>query len=128
MNAAWFRGPLAWAVAAVVLVLIALSCFVIVPETKQAVILRMRQPHKIINAYQRGEQFGGSTPITTNGNHRPGSNGRSCSDPPTLACRTRDRRSWGAVSAQAGIYVIKLDPGRSVACGQAVRVKSWGEQ
>jgi membrane protease subunit HflC len=58
MNAAWFRGPIAWAVAAVVLVLIALSFFVIVPETKQAVILRMRKPHSIINAYQRGEQFG----------------------------------------------------------------------
>ena len=35
-----------------------LSTVVVVPETHQAVVLRLRQPRTIINAYQPGEQFG----------------------------------------------------------------------
>lgn len=59
MNAEWFRGPIAWVVAALVLILGALSFFVVIPETQQAVILRMRQPlGNAINAYKPGEQFG----------------------------------------------------------------------
>lgn len=58
MSATWFRGPIAWAIAAVVVLLIALGCFVVVPETQQAVVLRLGQPRSTINAYQQGEQFG----------------------------------------------------------------------
>jgi len=58
MSATWFRGPIAWAIAAIVVLLGALSFFVVVPETEQAVILRMRKPIATINAYQPGEQFG----------------------------------------------------------------------
>jgi membrane protease subunit HflC len=58
MSMTWFRGPLAWGITLVALLLIALSFFVVVPETKQAVILQMRKPRATINAYQPGEQFG----------------------------------------------------------------------
>ena len=58
MNATLFRGPVAWLIAAAVVILGLLSTFVIVPETEQAVILRARNPRAIINAYQPNEQFG----------------------------------------------------------------------
>lgn len=58
MSMTWFRGPLAWLIMAVALLVIALSFFVVVPETQQAVILRLRQPRVTINAWQPGEQFG----------------------------------------------------------------------
>lgn len=58
MNATWFRGPLAWGAAAVAVLIIVLSFFVVVPETHQAVVLRLRQHHQTINAYQPNEQFG----------------------------------------------------------------------
>ncbi len=58
MSMSWFRGPVAWLVSAALLLVVALSFFVVVPETQQAVILRLRQPIATINAYQPGEQFG----------------------------------------------------------------------
>ncbi|MCW3847176.1 protease modulator HflC [Sphingomonas sp. LB-2] len=58
MNATWFRGPVAWAISAAALLIVALSCFVVIPETEQAVILRMQTPLVTINGYQKGEQFG----------------------------------------------------------------------
>jgi membrane protease subunit HflC len=58
MIPTWFRGATAWAISAAALALIALSFFVVVPETEQAVVLRMQQPLVTINGYQRGEQFG----------------------------------------------------------------------
>ena len=58
MSMSWFRGPVAWLVSIVALLVVVMSFFVVVPETQQAVILRLRQPIATINAYQPGEQFG----------------------------------------------------------------------
>ncbi|MEZ0244817.1 MAG: protease modulator HflC [Sphingomonas sp.] len=58
MTDTWFRGPTAWAITLAGLVLLALSFFVVIPETEQAVVLRMQNHRVTINAYQRGEQFG----------------------------------------------------------------------
>ena len=52
------RNPLIWAGAILVLVALGLSSVVIVPETKQAVVLRFGEPVRIINAYDRTEEFG----------------------------------------------------------------------
>ncbi len=41
-----------------VLVLVALSCLVIVPETKQAVVLQLGQPARVVNRFQPGADFG----------------------------------------------------------------------
>jgi membrane protease subunit HflC len=58
MTRAWLRSPIAIAVAAILLLVLLLSTIAIVPETKQAVILRLEQPLRTVNAYQRGEQYG----------------------------------------------------------------------
>jgi membrane protease subunit HflC len=62
----WLRSPVGIAVALILLLIVAMSTIAIVPETKQAVILRLEQPlGKPINAYRAGEQFGrtGAGPI-----------------------------------------------------------------
>ncbi|MHA6718951.1 protease modulator HflC [Sphingomonas sp. RS6] len=61
----WYRNPIALAVAAVVVLVLLMSSIAIVPETKQAVILRLEKPLRTVNAYQNGEQFGrtGAGPI-----------------------------------------------------------------
>ncbi|MBO9621434.1 MAG: protease modulator HflC [Sphingomonas sp.] len=58
MIRSWFRSPIAIAVAVLIALVVVLSTFTIVPETKQAVILRLEQPYRTVNAYQPGEQFG----------------------------------------------------------------------
>jgi membrane protease subunit HflC len=56
---ALLRTPLSLAIGAVLLIVLVLSSFVVVPETRQAIILRFNEPHGgPINAYQRGEQYG----------------------------------------------------------------------
>jgi modulator of FtsH protease HflC len=59
MTRNWLRSPVAIAVLAVLALVVILSTITIVPETKQAVILRLEQPRgNPINAYQPGEQYG----------------------------------------------------------------------
>jgi membrane protease subunit HflC len=59
MTRNWLRSPVAIAVLALLALVVVLSTVTIVPETKQAVILRLEQPRgNPINAYQPGEQYG----------------------------------------------------------------------
>ena len=58
MTRDWYRNPIALAVVVIVALVILLSTIAIVPETKQAVILRLEQPYRTVNAYRPGEQFG----------------------------------------------------------------------
>ena len=41
-----------------VLILVALSCLVVVPETKQAVVLQLGQPNRVVNRFVPGADFG----------------------------------------------------------------------
>jgi membrane protease subunit HflC len=52
------RNPIALAFVAILLLVLIGSTFAVVPETKQAVIVRFGDPKRIINDYDRGEQFG----------------------------------------------------------------------
>lgn len=52
------RNPLPWLGAGLILIALALSAVFVVPETKQALVLRFRQPRAIINAYDPHETFG----------------------------------------------------------------------
>jgi membrane protease subunit HflC len=52
------RNPIALGIAAIVLLILLVSTFSIVPETKQAVIVRFGQPERIVNRYQPNEPFG----------------------------------------------------------------------
>jgi len=58
MNAAWFRSPIGIAVAVILALVVLMSTVAIVPESKQAVILRLEQPRDVINAYKPNEQYG----------------------------------------------------------------------
>ncbi len=58
MNTTLLRNPVTLGILALVLVIIAASTFTIVPETRQAVILRFEQPVATVNRWQPGEQFG----------------------------------------------------------------------
>lgn len=59
MNGALFRNPVAIGIAVLLAVILLASTFAIVPETKQAVILRFEQPvGSPINAYKPNEIFG----------------------------------------------------------------------
>lgn len=60
MNAAIFRNPMVIGVLALVALILMVSTVAIVPETRQAVVLRFEQPVKTWNAYRSGEQFGRS--------------------------------------------------------------------
>ena len=52
------KNPIALGVLAIVLLILVASTFSIVPETKQAVIVRFGQPVRVINSYQDGAGFG----------------------------------------------------------------------
>jgi membrane protease subunit HflC len=52
------RHPIAIGVIAILLLILVASTFAIVPETKQAVIVRFGQPQRILNKYRSGEEFG----------------------------------------------------------------------
>lgn len=52
------RNPIALLLAALAALIILGSTIAIVPETRQAVILRFGQPVRIVNAYEKGETFG----------------------------------------------------------------------
>ncbi|ATY33861.1 protease modulator HflC [Sphingomonas psychrotolerans] len=58
MTASWFRSPIGIAVAVIFALVVLMSTIAIVPESKQVVILRLEQPHRVINAYRPNEQYG----------------------------------------------------------------------
>ncbi len=58
MNAGLMRNPIALAIAAVLLLIVAASTLAVVPETKQAVIVRFGEIDRTINPYRRGVPFG----------------------------------------------------------------------
>ena len=52
------RNPIALAFAAIMILILAGATFSIVPETKQALIVRFGQPKRTINEYHAGTEFG----------------------------------------------------------------------
>jgi membrane protease subunit HflC len=58
MTARLFRNPIALAFAAILALILIASTISIVPETKQAVIVRFGEPQRIINPYRVGVPFG----------------------------------------------------------------------
>jgi membrane protease subunit HflC len=52
------RNPIVWAVLALIVVFVAMSTFYTVPETKQAVVLQLDRPVRIVNAYDPKASFG----------------------------------------------------------------------
>lgn len=55
-----FRNPLTWAAVAFGLIVIAMATLFTVPETQQAVVLRLGKPERIVNAYDPKAPFGTS--------------------------------------------------------------------
>jgi membrane protease subunit HflC len=58
MNPALLRNPVVGGIAALLLIILAAATFAIVPETKQAVILRLQKPVNVVNEYRSNEVFG----------------------------------------------------------------------
>ena len=58
MIANLLRRPLLWSVIALVVLMTILSSVIIVPETRQAVIVRFGKPERILNRYQVGQPIG----------------------------------------------------------------------
>ncbi|NIJ07960.1 membrane protease subunit HflC [Sphingomonas vulcanisoli] len=52
------RNPMLWGGLAVIIAALILSTFIVVPETKQALILRFGSPSRIANGYDSREEFG----------------------------------------------------------------------
>lgn len=52
------RNPIFWGLLAIALVIAWTSVFAVVPETKQALIVRVGQPVRIVNRYKPNEDFG----------------------------------------------------------------------
>jgi membrane protease subunit HflC len=59
MIARFGRNPIALAFAAILLLILVGSTFAIVPETRQAVIVRFGEPQRIINRFEPKQEFGG---------------------------------------------------------------------
>ena len=58
MGGALHRHPLVAAAAALIMLFVVLSSFPIVPETKQAVVVRFGKPVRILNRYEPGRPIG----------------------------------------------------------------------
>ncbi|CAN5523793.1 protease modulator HflC [soil metagenome] len=58
MNRALLRNPVAIGILVLFAAILFANTFVIVPETRQAVILRFENPVRTVNAYRTSEQFG----------------------------------------------------------------------
>jgi len=56
----YVRNPIALTIIAILLLVLVGSTFSIVPETKQAVIVRFGEPQRILNRFRSGETFGSS--------------------------------------------------------------------
>ncbi len=54
----WMRNPIAIGMLALVLAIIAAATFAIVPETQQAVVLRLNNPVRLVNQWQPGQRIG----------------------------------------------------------------------
>jgi membrane protease subunit HflC len=52
------KNPILWAVVAFGLVVVAMSTFYTVPESKQAIVLRLGKPERIVNSYKANQPFG----------------------------------------------------------------------
>ena len=52
------RNPISLAFIAIALLILIGSTFAIVPETKQAVIVRFGEPQRTINEFERNQSFG----------------------------------------------------------------------
>ncbi|RYD97025.1 MAG: protease modulator HflC [Sphingomonadales bacterium] len=52
------RSLIGWAIAAIAAVIVLSSIFAVVPETKQALVVRFGKPEKVYNAYKPNEEFG----------------------------------------------------------------------
>jgi membrane protease subunit HflC len=52
------RNPLLWAAFAFVLIVVLMGTLFIVPEDRQAIVLRLGKPERIINTYQSADRFG----------------------------------------------------------------------
>ena len=50
-----FKSPIALGVVTILLLILVASTFAIVPETKQAVIVRFGEPQRILNKYRPNE-------------------------------------------------------------------------
>ena len=60
MNALSFKNPIVLAIAAIALLVIFASTLAVVPETRQAVIVRFGKPISIVNRYIPGQNYGAS--------------------------------------------------------------------
>lgn len=58
MTRSWYRNPVGIAFIVLAGLFLVLSTIAIVPETKQAVILRMEQPLRTVNAYDPNQEYG----------------------------------------------------------------------
>ena len=54
------RNPILWAAIAFAVIVVAMASFYTVPETRQAVVLRLGKPERIVNAYDARARFGDS--------------------------------------------------------------------
>jgi membrane protease subunit HflC len=54
----WTRNPIALGFAALIAVIVAAATFAIVPETQQAVVLRLNNPIRLVNQWQPGQVIG----------------------------------------------------------------------
>lgn len=52
------RNPILWLIGAFVLLVLASATFFRVPETQQAIVVRLGKPNRIVNAYDPREPFG----------------------------------------------------------------------
>jgi membrane protease subunit HflC len=52
------HNPIAWALGAIAAVVLAVNIFAVVPETKQALIVRLGKPDRVVNAYNPRQAFG----------------------------------------------------------------------
>ncbi len=52
------RNPVGWAILALALVLLLASTFSVVPETKQALVVRLGKPARLVNVYKGNQNFG----------------------------------------------------------------------
>lgn len=52
------RNPITWAITVLLLLVVGASVFAVVPETKQALIVRVGQPVRVYNSYKGNQEFG----------------------------------------------------------------------
>ena len=60
MNARVLRNPFVLGFLAILLLILIGSTFAVVPETRQAVIVRFGEPQRIVNPYRANSEFGGT--------------------------------------------------------------------